>query len=194
MKDTDIKVYRDEWTPWRQRKKRGMDLKTDIYKEESAKVVKNTHDLLLPPLRVPKKTIPTSPHELRRSFMSTTRRKTGIKDDGGKTTGDNDRVKKKIKLDPKAAVLEMLNESKDQEEPNKQEGELISTEKKKIREKEEVRAVLIRIIRRKLKYFLKDIDWNNLDRTMRKLICELDLGEMLEENKDLTKIFRDVYR
>ena len=189
LKETDIKVYRDEWKPWGQRKKRGKVLKTDTYKEKPANVVKNTHDMQLPPLQVPKKNITTSPHKLRRSFMSTIRRKTGIKDDGGKTTGDNDRVKKKIKLDPKAAVLEMLKESKDQAEPNKQEGELTSTEKKKIREKEEVRAGLRRMIRRKLKNDGKDLDWMNLDRTMGKLIGELELGDMLEENKDLMKIF-----
>ena len=134
LKDTDIKEYRDDWMPWRHRKKRGMVLKMDINEEEPAKVVKKPKEQLLPPLRVPNKTIPTTSHELRRSCRST-RGKTGIKDDGGKITGDDDRVKKKLRLDPKAEVLEMLNESLDQQEPNTLQGKLCSTEKKKIREK-----------------------------------------------------------
>ena len=60
LKDTDIKEYRDDWMPWRHRKKRGMVLKMDINEEEPAKVVKKPKEQLLPPLRVPKKTIPTT--------------------------------------------------------------------------------------------------------------------------------------
>ena len=107
LKEIDIKEYRDEWRPWRERKKMGMVRKMDIDDEEPAKGVKKKQELL-PPLRSP----------------TTRTKKIGIKDDGGMTVGDNDKGKKKIKLDPKAAVLEMLRESKDQQEPNKLRGKM----------------------------------------------------------------------
>ena len=62
---------------------------------------------------------PTASYELSRKCRSTTKGITGIKDDGGKNPGDNERGKKRIKLEPKAAVMEMLRESKDQQERNK---------------------------------------------------------------------------
>ena len=129
LKDTEIKEYRDDWTPWRQRKKKGMFMKMDVNEVETAKEEKKIHEELLPRLQSPNKTIPTTTHELRRSGRRTTRGKTGIKDDGGMTTGDNDRAKKKIRLDPKAAVLEMLKETNDQQEPDKLQGEVKIIEK-----------------------------------------------------------------
>ena len=97
LKEIDITEYRDDWRPWRQRNKRGKVLKMNIDEEEPAKGVKKKQEQLLPPLRSPTKWT----------------RKTGIKDDGGKIAGDNDRGKKIVKLDPKSAVLDMLEESKE---------------------------------------------------------------------------------
>ena len=120
LKDTDKegKEYRDEWRPWQQRNIRRWGLKKNIDEDEPEKGVKKITGKLLPPLRSPAEKKPTASHELNRKCRSTSKGKTGIKDDGGKNPGDNDRRKKIIKLDPKAAVMEML-ESKDQQERNK---------------------------------------------------------------------------
>ena len=102
LKDIEIKEYKDDWRPWGQRKKTDMALEKDIDKTEQAKGVKKKWGRLMPPLRRPTK-----------STM-----KIGIKDEHRKPSGENDRGKKKQKLDPKAAVLEMLRISTDQKEPN----------------------------------------------------------------------------
>ena len=113
LKEIDIKEYRDDWRPWRERKKTGMGRKMDIDEVEPAKGVKKKQEQL-PPLRSP----------------TTRTKKRGIKDDGGMTVGDNEKGKIKTKLDPKAAVLEMLRESKVQQEPNKLRGKLSLKEKR----------------------------------------------------------------
>ena len=105
LKEIDIKEYRDDWRPWRERKKMGKERKMDIDEEEPAKGVMKIQEQL-PPLGSP--------------TMRT--KKTGIKDDGGMTVGENDKGKTKIEFDPKAAVLELLRESKDQQEPNELKG------------------------------------------------------------------------
>ena len=86
LKEIDIKEYTDDWRPWGQRKTTDKALEKDIDEEEPAKGVKKTQGLLMPPLRLP----------------TTRTKKTGIKDDGRMPFGDNDRGKKKQKLDPKA--------------------------------------------------------------------------------------------
>ena len=171
LKEIDIKEYRDEWRPWRERKKMGMVRKMDIDDEEPAKGVKKKQELL-PPLRSP----------------TTRTKKIGIKDDGGMTVGDNDKGKKKIKLDPKAAVLEMLRESKDQQEPNKLRGKLSvkgTREEKKLKINfDEIRTALFRRIRDKEASLFKtkagcDVLFHNL---------EDDLGlsrNRIREEKDL---------
>ena len=106
LKEINVKEYRDDWRPWQERKKMGKVLKMDIDEEEPAKGVKKIQDQQMPPLRSP----------------TTTTKKTGIKDDGGMTVGEIDIGKAKIKFDPKAAVLEMLRESKEQQEPYKLKG------------------------------------------------------------------------
>ena len=97
LKDIDIKEYKDDWRPWGQRKK------TDtIQKSEQSRGVKQKLGRLMPPLRRPTK-----------GTMNI-----GIKDEVTWPSGGNERGKKKKKLDPKAAVLEMLRKSTDKKEPN----------------------------------------------------------------------------
>ena len=69
-------------------------------------------------------------------------KKTGIKDDGGMIVGENDRGKIK-KVDPKAAVLEMLRESEDQQEPNELKGKW-SLKEKRDEKKEQINLESIR--------------------------------------------------
>ena len=119
LKDIDIKDYTDDWRPWGHRKKTDKALEKDIDKSDQAKGVKKKQGRMMPPLRMPTK--------------STT--KIGIKDEGRMPSGENDRGKKKQKLDPKAAVLEMLRKSTDQKEPNKQKGKLSFTVRTKSEKK-----------------------------------------------------------
>ena len=182
LKEVDIKEYRDDWRPWRERKETGKVRKMDIDEVEPAKGVKKKRELL-PPLRSP----------------TTRTKKIGIKDDGEMTVGDNDKGKKKIKLDHKAAVLEMLRESKDQQEPNKLRGKM-SFKPNKLRGKlsfkgkrdekklqinfDEIRTALFRRIRDKEASLFKakagcDVLFHNL---------EDDLGfsrNRIREEKDL---------
>ena len=129
--DNDHKDYRDDWKPWRQGNISRKGPKMDIEEVEPLKAVKKIDEKLMPPLRSPE---PSASKELRKSTRSTTKGKTGIKDDGGKIFGDNDGGKKKTTLDPKAAVLEMLKLSKNQQEPNKRQVDLGLMKKKMNRE------------------------------------------------------------
>ena len=113
LKDIEIKDYKDEWRPWGHRKKKDMALEQDNDNSERARGVKKKQGRLMPPLRKPTK-----------STM-----KIGIKEEVRKPSGENDRGRKKQKLDPKAAVLEMLRKSTDQEEPK----ERTKSEKKRCR-------------------------------------------------------------
>ena len=115
LKEIDIKEYSDDWRPWQQRKRGGKVRKMDIDEEESAMGVKKKQEQMLPPLRPPTKWT----------------KKTGIKDEGQTSVGEYDRVKKKIKLDPKAKVLEML---RDEQEKERLQGEVSLIEKKRNRD------------------------------------------------------------
>ena len=120
LKDINIKEYRDDWRPWRERNKMGKVRKMDIDEEVPTKGMKKIQEQVLPPLMSP--------------TMRT--KKIGIKDDGGMIAGENDRGKTKPKFDPKAAVLEMLSESKDQQEPNKFKGWLSLKEKRVVQKQQ----------------------------------------------------------
>ena len=186
LKEIDIKEYRDDWRPWRERKITGRVRmrKMDIDEEEPAKGVEKKREQL-PPLRTP----PTGKWKI------------GIKDDGGMIVGDNDKGKKKKKHDPKAAVLEMLREAKNQQEPNKLKGWLSLKEKrdeKKLQiNYEDIRTALIRRIRDKDSSHFStkagcDVLFHNL---------EDDVGlsrNRLREDKDLEsfviKIMFDYYK
>ena len=60
----------------------------------------------------------------RRTSKGRTGIREGTEDDGGMKRGDNDKEKKKILLDPKAPVLEMLKDPKYQQEQNKKKEKL----------------------------------------------------------------------
>ena len=92
------KVYRDEWTPWPHGKKSEKVLNMDVDEVEPAKGEKKTQEILMPPLRL-------------------LRGKRGIKECDGIKLKSGKKLKEKKKevdvdephrLDPKAAVLEML--------------------------------------------------------------------------------------
>ena len=105
LNDINIKEYRDDWRPWRERNKMGKVRKMDIDEEEPTKGMKKIQEQVLPPLMSP--------------TMRT--KKIGIKDDGGMIAGENDtwslkRIKKTESIPTLGLKDRLLKEIKKKEE------------------------------------------------------------------------------